>query len=87
MGGLHTDVKVMELQNRWGSCTAKGVLNFHWKCCMLPTSVLDYVVVHELAHIGQPNHDAAFWRTVEKVMPGYEEYKTWLKLNGAGMSL
>ncbi|MEY8251837.1 MAG: SprT family zinc-dependent metalloprotease, partial [Colwellia sp.] len=51
MGVESTDVKVMELQNRWGSCTAKGVVNFHWKCTMLPTTVLDYVVVHELAHI------------------------------------
>lgn len=87
MGVEPTDVKVMDLQNRWGSCTAKCVVNFHWKCAMLPTSVLDYVAVHELAHIEQPTHDAAFWRAVEKVMPGYEEHKTWLKLNGAGMSL
>lgn len=87
MGVEPTDVKVMELQNRWGSCTAKGVVNFHWKCAMLPTSVLDYVVVHELAHIENPSHNAAFWRAVEKVMPGCEEQKSWLKLNGAGMSL
>ena len=87
MGVEPTDVKVMELQNRWGSCTTKGVINFHWKCAMLPTSVLDYVVVHELAHIENPNHDAAFWRAVEKVMPACEEQKAWLRLNGAGMSL
>lgn len=87
MGVVPIDVKVMELQNRWGSCTAKGVINFHWKCAMLPTSVLDYVVVHELAHIENPSHNAAFWRAVEKVMPSCEEQKGWLKLNGAGMSL
>ena len=80
-------VKVMELKNRWGSCSAKGVLNFNWKCAMLPTTVLDYVVVHELAHIEQPDHSATFWRAVEKVMPGYEEQKAWLKFNGAGMDL
>lgn len=87
MGLEPTDIKVMELQNRWGSCTAKGVVNFHWKCAMLPTTVFDYIVVHELAHIQNPNHDANFWRSVEKVMPGYEEQKSWLRLNGAGMSL
>jgi len=81
------EVKAMELQNRWGSCTAKGVIHFHWKCAMLPTTVLDYVVVHELAHIDNQSHNAAFWRTVEKVLPDYEEHKTWLKLNGAGMTL
>jgi len=87
IGADVTDVKVMELQNRWGSCTTNGTLNFHWKCTMLPTTVLDYVVVHELAHIENQSHDAAFWRAVEKVMPGYEEQKVWLRLNGAGMSL
>jgi len=87
IGTEPTDVRVMELQGRWGSCTARGVLNFHWKCAMLPLSVLDYVIVHELAHIDNPNHSAAFWHSVEKLMPGYEEYKSWLRFNGAGMSL
>lgn len=54
---------------------------------MLPTTVLDYVVLHELAHIDNANHNAAYWRTVEKVLPGYQEQKGWLKYNGAGMSL
>ncbi|WP_075518635.1 M48 family metallopeptidase, partial [Moritella viscosa] len=82
-----SEIRVMELQNRWGSCTSKGVINFHWKCAMLPLSVLDYVIVHELAHLENKNHSPVFWRTVEKVMPNYEEAKTWLKFNGAGMSL
>ena len=81
------DVRVMELQNRWGSCTSKGVINFHWRCAMLPLSVLDYVIVHELAHLEDKSHSPSFWRIVEKVMPNYEEAKTWLKFNGAGMSL
>jgi predicted metal-dependent hydrolase len=87
MKNQSSDIRVMELQNRWGSCTSKGVINFHWKCAMLPLSVLDYVIVHELAHLGDKTHSASFWRTVEKVMPNYEEAKTWLKFNGAGMSL
>ena len=82
-----SDIRVMELQNRWGSCTAKGVVHFHWKCAMLPLSVLDYLIVHELAHLEDKNHSPAFWRSVEKVMPHYEEAKTWLKFNGAGMSV
>ncbi|OUS09085.1 metal-dependent hydrolase [Gammaproteobacteria bacterium 42_54_T18] len=80
-------IRVMELKNRWGSCSSQGSLNFHWKCAMLPLSVLDYVIVHELAHIQHQNHSPAFWRVVEKVMPGYEEQKNWLKFNGASMSL
>ena len=87
LGVVPKSVKVMELRNRWGSCSSKGALNFHWKCAMLPLSVLDYVIVHELAHIKEPNHSPKFWRTVEKVMPGYDEQKAWLKFNGAGMGL
>ena len=82
-----TTIKVLELKNRWGSCSAKGAINFHWKCAMLPMSVLDYVVVHELGHLKQPNHSPAFWRLIEKVIPGYDEQKTWLKFHGSGMSL
>ena len=87
MGVTPKSVKVMELKNRWGSCSANGVINIHWKCAMLSLSVLDYIVVHELAHIEELNHTPAFWRAVEKVLPHYEDQKKWLKFNGAGMSV
>ncbi len=87
MGAQATELKVLELKNRWGSCTANGTINFHWKCAMLPPQVLDYVLVHELAHLHHPTHSPAFWRTVEKVLLNYEQQKGWLKFNGAGMSL
>lgn len=87
LGVAPSDVRVLELKNRWGSCTAKGVINIHWKCAMLPPNVLDYVVVHELAHIKFPNHTPAFWRTVGKALFSYEREKNWLKYNGAGMTL
>jgi len=87
LGVMPKSIKVMELKNRWGSCTSKGTINLHWKCAMLSLSVLDYVIVHELAHIIDINHSPKFWRTVEKVLPNYEEQKKWLKFNGAGMSL
>jgi predicted metal-dependent hydrolase len=87
MGNQASEVKVLELKNRWGSCTASGTINLHWKCAMLPVNVLDYVLVHELAHLKYPTHSPAFWRTVEKVLLNYEEQKSWLKFNGAGMSL
>ena len=47
-------IKVVELQNRWASCSANGNLSFHWKCMMAPITVLDYIVVHELAHLIHP---------------------------------
>ena len=81
------EIKVMELQNRWASCTASGNVNFHWKCAMAPVDVLNYIVVHELTHLIHPNHTAAFWNELDKVMPRYHKQVLWLKLNGAGMDL
>jgi len=80
-------IRITELQNRWASCTPKGDLNFHWKCLMGPLSVLDYIVVHELVHRLHRNHNADFWNTVDKVMPDYQQHVSWLRHNGAGMTL
>ena len=82
-----SSIKVQELQNRWGSCTSTGNLSFHWKCMMAPMTVLDYIVVHELAHLKHKNHTPEFWNEVDKAMPDYRERKEWLRLNGAGMDL
>lgn len=87
IGKEPSGIKVLELKNRWGSCSSTGVINIHWKCAMLSISVLDYVVAHELAHLKYPNHTPAFWRLIEKILPGHEAQKNWLKYNGAGMSL
>ena len=67
--------------------THGGNLNFHWKCMMAPLTILDYIVVHELAHLLYPNHTAAFWNQVDKVMPDFQERKEWLRENGAGMDI
>lgn len=87
MDAFPKGVRIMELQHRWASCTKTGNLNFHWKCLMAPKSVLDYVVVHELAHIKHMNHSPTFWKEVEKVMPDYHGRVGWLKEYGAGMGL
>lgn len=87
MGLTVKQIRVMELNNRWGSCTANGDLNFHWKVMMLPLTILDYVIVHELAHVKYSNHTTAFWNLVDKVLPDYEERKAWLKFRGAGLDL
>jgi len=68
-------VKIIDLKNRWASCSPGGNLNFHWKCMLAPPTVLDYIVVHELAPLTYPNHTKAFWNEVDKVMPDYQERK------------
>ena len=87
MGVTPQTVKIMELQNRWASCSASGNLSFHWKCMMAPLTVIDYIVVHELAHLIHPNHTDAFWNDVDKILPDYRSRKEWLRANGAGMDL
>ncbi len=73
---------VRDQRSRWGSCSSLGNLNFNWRLVMAPRAVLDYVVVHELAHLAEPNHSPAFWKLVERFSPAYEQHKEWLKENG-----
>lgn len=75
-------VGVKGYTSRWGSCHSDGRLYFNWRLIIAPHSVVDYVVVHELAHLVQGNHSKKFWRVVESVLPDYVEQKKWLKLNG-----
>ena len=82
MGVSYGRITIRAAKTRWGSCSAKGNLNFHWKLILMPEEVLDYVVVHELAHRKQMNHSPAFWAEVEKVLPDYRERRRWLKTWG-----
>ena len=67
---------------RWGSCSAKGNLNFNCLLLLAPPQALDYVVVHELCHRIELNHSPRFWAQVERVMPDYRIWKKWLKEHG-----
>ena len=75
-------IAVRAQHTRWGSCSSKGNLNFNCLLALVPTEVLDYVVVHELCHRKQMNHSAQFWAEVEAVLPDYRESRKWLKENG-----
>ena len=72
---------------RWGSCNIKGEIFLNWKLIMLPETVIDYVLIHELAHINVPNHSKEFWELVKKKDPNYCENKRWLKDNGSSFIL
>lgn len=77
----HHAVKINSANQRWGSCTCKGTLNFPWRLIMCPEPVLDYVIVHEMAHLKQMNHSNRFWAVVEIMCPDYAEHKKWLANN------
>jgi predicted metal-dependent hydrolase len=80
-------VVVKEQQARWGSCTKNKTININWKILMAPMRVVDYVLVHELAHIQYPDHSNDFWSKVESILPDYQERKEWLRVNGPTLDL
>ena len=82
MGVTYEKLTVKDQKTRWGSCSAKGNLNFNWHIVLAPESVTDYVVIHELAHRVHMNHSAAFYQTVAAVMPDYRRQEQWMKENG-----
>lgn len=86
--GLHPKrITQRDNRSRWGSCSSEGSLNFNWKLVLAPPEVLDYVVVHELCHLEEPNHSSAFWKLVESVLPDYEKHRRWLRDHGDRLEL
>ena len=87
IGVAPSEVRILDLKNRWASASKKGAVNLHWKCIMAPIKILDYIIVHELCHFIEPTHNDAFWNLVDKLIPDYVERKNWLRDHGAGMDL
>ena len=79
MGVQPTGIKITSANTRWGSCTAKDCLCFPYKIMLLPSELIDYIVVHELAHIKEKNHSAAFYAVVARYMPDYKDRRKRLK--------
>lgn len=69
--------------SNWGSCSTKGNINLSTCLLFAPSKVIDYVIIHELAHLVEMNHSKRFWALVEKAMPDYKEQIEWLKANWA----
>ena len=75
-------ITLRDTASRWGSCSARGDLSFSWRLILAPEAVLDYVVAHEVAHLVEMNHSARFWRQVERLLPGHDPARVWLKRHG-----
>lgn len=82
---MHTsylDLTFSDTRSQWGSCSSDNKLQFSWRLIMAPLLVIDYVVIHELAHTKEKNHSWAFWSKVRYFKPTYRLQKQWLDSNG-----
>jgi predicted metal-dependent hydrolase len=82
LGVTYRRIAVRAQRTRWGSCSTTGTLSFNWRLVLAPPEVLEYVVVHELCHLREPNHSRRFWRLVEEHRPGYRDEREWLTRHG-----
>ena len=76
------EIKIVDSLYRWGSCTVKDNVNFNWRLIKAPMFVVDYVIVHELAHLIEANHTPRFWNIVRTQAPTMDKAKAWLKEHG-----
>lgn len=79
LGVVPQEIRLTAARTRWGSCTARGVIRLNWRLIQHPLALLDYVVVHELAHLREMNHSPAFWQVVASACPDYPARRRALK--------
>ncbi|OGC59334.1 hypothetical protein A3A70_02745 [candidate division WWE3 bacterium RIFCSPLOWO2_01_FULL_42_11] len=87
MGLTIKGLKLSNARMKWGSCSRDGNIRLTWRLIMAPPEIIDYVIVHELAHITHHNHSQDFWSLVESFIPDYKVHRKWLKYNGHLLSL
>lgn len=78
-GYVFNRISIKNLSSRWGSCSSKGNLNFHYKILFLPESLQNYLVVHELCHLKELNHSSSFWKLVSETIGDYKKREKELK--------
>ncbi|MCO5387430.1 SprT family zinc-dependent metalloprotease [Desulfosporosinus sp.] len=79
--------RLKEQKTRWGSCSSKGNLNLNWRIIMAPDPAMDYIIIHELAHLTHLNHSNQFWQRVAEFMPEYADWRKWFKDHGQNLRL
>lgn len=87
MGVSPKRLSVRGQRTRWGCCTGRGTVTLNWRLVLAPPGALDYVVVHELAHLSEPHHRPPFWRRVELFCPEWRHWRTWLRDFGPGLTV
>jgi predicted metal-dependent hydrolase len=80
-------IQLSNAKRRWGSCSPSGQIRLNWSLVLAPLEIIDYVIVHELAHLLRHDHSKAFWKKVETVLPDYLQRRKWLRLNSPKLVL
>jgi hypothetical protein len=80
-----TRVSVRDQRSLWGSCSARGSISLSWRLVLMPDAVRDYILLHELAHVGEQNHSRRFWRRVEEMCPGHRDARLWIRRHGRAL--
>jgi predicted metal-dependent hydrolase len=86
-GLRYEKIRISSARTCWGSCSSRGTLSFTWRLVMAPLEVVDYVVIHELAHLKVKNHSPVFWAEVARMQPDFKRRRAWLKKNGQFLTL
>jgi predicted metal-dependent hydrolase len=81
MNATHSGLMFSDTKSKWGTCMHDNRLQFNWRLVMAPRMVLDYVVIHELAHTKEKNHGRNFWAKVRAFTPAYRQHRKWLTDN------
>jgi len=82
-GVEYKKIRIGFAKSRWGSCSVSGTLSFNAHLIKAPQSIIEYVIIHEICHILQPNHSTHYWNEVAKLCPDYKARRKWLKSEGA----
>lgn len=83
MRSHYKDIFLSDTISKWGTCFHDNTLQFNWRLVMAPLLVIDYVVIHELVHTTEKNHQAPFWSKVRNFTPAYKQHRKWLEENGS----
>ena len=75
-------ITVKNYISKWGSCTANNKISYNWRIIMAPDHIIDYLIIHELSHIIEPNHSKNFWHQVGKYCEDFQKKRKWLRENG-----
>lgn len=85
LGRPYTRITMRDTRSRWGSCSSQGALMYSWRLILAPPEILRYVAAHEVAHLAEMNHSAAFWANVTDIYGPYESSRRWLHQQGADL--